>query len=112
MDWSRIREHYKRELAAAKHRGLDQTKIARAGGCKQPDISRLIKNKNKGPAAEILIQAIEGLGLPVSEFFKRVEAGEAAGAATVPRSVGGKALVVQTLIETFQITIDALRSHK
>ena len=75
MDWVQIREHYRREFdAAKKQRRLTQKQVAEAGGLSgQNVISKLLQNENQGPAAEIVVNAIEGLGLSVSEFFARLE---------------------------------------
>src|SRR4029077_7240854 len=75
MDWSLMREAYRRELkAATKTRGLNQQKVAAAGGLTgQNVVSKLLRNKNLGPAVEIFTKAVEGLGMPCSEFFARIE---------------------------------------
>jgi len=50
-----------------------QTVIADAGGLHQSAISKLENNENLGPAVEVFLNAVEGLGLRPSEFFLQLE---------------------------------------
>ena len=74
MDWKDIRAHYVRALRTARDRGLTQQKVAAAGGLKgQNYISKIKTAPRLGPAVELFIRAIEGLGIPVSVFFAELE---------------------------------------
>ena len=74
LAWPRMRNHYAALLAAARARGLTQAKVAAAGGLRgQNTISKLLSNRNQGPAAEIFVKAIHGLGKTVSAFFAELE---------------------------------------
>jgi len=72
--WKQIRDHYRELLRLAKRtQNRTQTQVAAAGGTTQSAISKLIHNNNLGPSVEEFVNAVEGLGIPVSEFFRRLE---------------------------------------
>ena len=75
MEWEHMRAHYVRLLRAAKRdREVTQKQVAAAGGLKgQNYISKIKTASRLGPAVEIFIRAIEGLGLPPSAFFAELE---------------------------------------
>jgi transcriptional regulator with XRE-family HTH domain len=83
VTWRQIRAEYRRAFLLAKSRGDTQTTIARRGGLigdsgkvLQNVISNLLRNDRHGPTVEIFVQAVEGLGITVSEFFAAVESGD------------------------------------
>jgi len=86
-NWETMRAHYVRLLQAAIDRGLKQEDIAAAGGLtpkKQNYISKIKHTRMEyGPATEIFIRLIAGLGMPVSDFFAELE-GRALPARTLP----------------------------
>jgi transcriptional regulator with XRE-family HTH domain len=68
VDWKVIRAAFVRARGRRK-----QAVIAKAGGLHQSAISKLESNDNLGPAVEIFIKAVEGLGLTPSAFFAELE---------------------------------------
>jgi|SRR5262245_32124481 len=68
--WKQVREHYRERMRAAKR---NQKHIAAAGGIQQSSVSKLLHNRHLGPSVEIFLNAVEGLGIPVSEFFRQLE---------------------------------------
>ncbi len=78
MEWRLVREHYRRLLQAS---GRTQTDVTRAAGLSKSAISKLMANQGDGPTVATLLAAVQGLGMPLSEFFRRVEAEEDASRA-------------------------------
>lgn len=68
-----MRAHYVRAVRAAKDRGLTQEQAAATAGIKQHYISKFKTAPNYGPAIELFIRAIEGLGISPSRFFAELE---------------------------------------
>jgi transcriptional regulator with XRE-family HTH domain len=68
MTWRELRSAFIR--ARGKR---TQTAIAKECGLRPNAISKLEANLKQGPTAETFIQALEGLGRPVSEFFLQIE---------------------------------------
>jgi len=68
--WKQVREYYRERMRAAKRKQKD---IAAAGGIRQSSVSKILHNQNLGPSVEIFLNAVEGLGIPVSEFFRQFE---------------------------------------
>jgi hypothetical protein len=68
VDWKVIRSAFIRARG-----GRRQEDIAKEGRLHQSAISKLEANDNLGPAVEVFTKAIEGLGMPVSEFFLQIE---------------------------------------
>jgi len=68
--WKQVREHYREQMRAAQRK---QKEIAAAGGIPQSAVSKLLHNDKLGPAVQIFLNAIAGLGIPVSEFFAQLE---------------------------------------
>ena len=106
MDWGQIRESYARQFAAKKR---TQAQVAAAGGLKNQNlVSKVLRNTHLGPTVETFVRAVEGLGIPVSEFFAELEGRElriTEQPAAPPRKVGpaiGKAFIVQSLIDILQ----------
>lgn len=60
-----------------------QQDIADAAGIPQSAITKIENNDKLGPTVGTFCRAIVGLGLPVSEFFARLEARDAESAATL-----------------------------
>jgi transcriptional regulator with XRE-family HTH domain len=118
MDWEHMRAHYVRALRAARDRGVTQKRVADAGGLKgQNYISKIKSAPRLGPAVELFIRAIEGLGISPSEFFAELEGRPprelppiAAPASTFGTSEGDgladavleKSFIVNAVIETLQ----------
>lgn len=68
VEWKAIRS------AFIKARGSrNQDEIAKAGGLYQSHISKLESNDKLGPAVEVFVKAIEGLGMRPSQFFAELE---------------------------------------
>jgi transcriptional regulator with XRE-family HTH domain len=68
VEWKVIRS------AFIKARGRrTQGDIATAGGLHQSSISKLESNDKLGPAVEVFVKAIEGLGVKPSVFFAAIE---------------------------------------
>lgn len=66
--WATVR------AAFLKTRGTrSQAAIAKQAGLRQNAISKLENNSNLGPAVEIFLNAVEGLGLTLSDFFLQLE---------------------------------------
>lgn len=75
VDWKTIRAHYARLFETAKLERRDtQYTIAARGGLGQNDVSRVMSNRGRGPQVETFIRAVQGLGIPVSSFFRQIEA--------------------------------------
>src|SRR5215831_2904401 len=76
MDWADIRAHYTRLYEA-----LGQTQeavAARSGGIVQNDVSRLLRNRHRGPSVQTFVRAVEGMGLTLGAFFAELDAAAAA----------------------------------
>jgi transcriptional regulator with XRE-family HTH domain len=71
MDWVAIRSAFIRLRGSR-----TQQEIAVAGDLYQSDISKLESNDNLGPAVETFVRAVQGLGMPVSDFFRQLETGQ------------------------------------
>lgn len=68
VEWKVIRS------AFIKARGRrTQGDIATAGGLHQSSISKLESNDKLGPAVEVFVKAVEGLGVKPSVFFAAIE---------------------------------------
>jgi transcriptional regulator with XRE-family HTH domain len=117
MDWEHMRAHYVRALRAARDRGVTQKRVADAGGLKgQNYISKIKSAPRLGPAVELFIRAIEGLGISPSEFFAELEGrppreqSPTAAPSTFGTSEGDdqvdaileKSFIVNAVIETLQ----------
>ena len=107
-----MRAHYVRALRAARERGLTQKKVAAAGGLKGQNYVSKIKSAGRlGPAVEIFIRAIEGLGMHPSDFFAELEgrpAREHPAMDAMPGAPGlEKSFIVDTVIETLQRGVTA-----
>lgn len=75
MRWMEIRKQYAELYAEFKKNGGNQQDVAERGGLSdQSAISKLVNNENLGPAVETFVRAVEGLGITVSSFFRRIEA--------------------------------------
>lgn len=86
MEWSDILAHYKRLLDASPR---NQTVVATTAGLKRPNlISKMLDNNRRGPSVQTFIQAVIGLGMTPSEFFRTLEQylqhGEAADKVILP----------------------------
>lgn len=68
VDWKTIRSEFIRRRGAR-----TQAEIAGAGKLRQNAISKLESNDNLGPAVGTFVNAVEGLGIRVSEFFAAIE---------------------------------------
>lgn len=68
VEWKVIRAAFIRARGRRK-----QEEIAQAGGLYQSAISKLESNDKLGPAVEVFIKAIEGLGMRPSQFFAELE---------------------------------------
>jgi transcriptional regulator with XRE-family HTH domain len=68
MKWTDIRSAFIRARG-----GRSQATIGKAGGLRQNAISKIETNDKLGPAVETFINAVQGLGIPVSAFFAQVE---------------------------------------
>jgi len=103
-----MRAHYVRALRAARERGLTQEQVAAAGGLKRQNYISKIKSAGRlGPAVELFIRAIEGLGMHPSDFFAELEGRPPVErpmttAAPPPASVRQTSFIVNTVIETLQ----------
>jgi transcriptional regulator with XRE-family HTH domain len=74
MEWKALRAHYERLFQQKRRSGDTQQSIANRGGIRQNDISRLLSQTDGlGPRVETFTKAIEGLGVPVSQFFAEIE---------------------------------------
>lgn len=85
--WGQIRAHYARAL---KQSTRTQVMVAEAGELRQNAVSKMLANSRLGPSVETFVRAVEGLGMPLSEFFASLERGEAparGAAPDIPRSV-------------------------
>jgi len=106
-----MRAHYVRALRAAKERGVTQQMVAAAGGLKNQNYVSKIKTAPRlGPAVEIFIRGIEGLGKPVSEFFAELEGRQPedrerqadVSAAPVSHEPADRAFIIEAIIDTLQ----------
>jgi transcriptional regulator with XRE-family HTH domain len=68
--WRQIREHYARALQQSTR---NQVRVAEAGELQQSAVSKLLANSRLGPSVETFVRAVEGLGMPLSEFFASLE---------------------------------------
>lgn len=68
VTWAQIRSAFIRARGTRK-----QQDVARAAGLYQSHISKLEANDKLGPAVEVFVKAVEGLGMPVSQFFAQIE---------------------------------------
>lgn len=68
--WRQIREHYERALHQSTR---NQVMVAEAGELQQSAVSKLLANSRLGPSVETFVRAVEGLGMPLSEFFASLE---------------------------------------
>jgi hypothetical protein len=100
MTWPTIREQLRRELTAAKKsRRLMQTDVAARIGKHQSAISKMsgtYQYKRNGPPVGDVVEAVLALGIPVSEFFRRIEQGLPAGelaSARLIKPTAGQAIV-------------------
>lgn len=73
-EWRVIREHFARTLETVRdERRMPQVAIAESGGIRQNLVSRLLKNRKRGPSVETFLRALKGLGVKPSEFFAALE---------------------------------------
>ena len=100
MDWVAVREHYRRLFEAS---GRTQVDVARAAGLSQSAIHKLLVNQGDGPAVETLLRAVQGLGLPLPEFFRQIEEEER----TRDGSSASSPLARLDRLEQFQQTVAA-----
>jgi transcriptional regulator with XRE-family HTH domain len=72
-EWEQIRAQYER-LFEARAEGKTQEDIALAGGLsRQNQISRILRNRRRGPGVVMFVKGIVGLGMKPSEFFAQLE---------------------------------------
>jgi hypothetical protein len=57
-------------------KGLTQKMVVSQGGPSQSVLSRMINNHNAGPSVDSFVQAVQGLGMPISQFFAELEHAE------------------------------------
>lgn len=75
MDWKQIQANYRRDFIEAKERGATQEKVS-LFGVTQTTISRLVRGRTFGPLGPrtmTFVQAVRGLGVPLSVFFGEIE---------------------------------------
>src|SRR6185369_4606710 len=70
MDWKAVRSAF---IGTRERLNLTQVMVAAKGKLPQSAISKLESNDKLGPAVEVLLRAIAGLGVSVSGFFLHVE---------------------------------------
>lgn len=70
MEWTQIREHFERLFIESR---LTQKEVGRNGGLAQNLISKLLENKKKGPSVQTFVNAVLGLGMPLTRFFAQLE---------------------------------------
>lgn len=66
--WAALRSEFIRQRGAK-----SQAQVAHEADLHQSAISKLENNDNLGPAVEVFLNAIDGLGLPASKFFADLE---------------------------------------
>lgn len=69
MEWAEIRQHFKAER---KRRKRTQTTVAEAGA-EQSAISKIESDPTYTPQVDTFVKAVNGLGMPVWEFFRQLE---------------------------------------
>jgi transcriptional regulator with XRE-family HTH domain len=78
VEWERIRAAY---VAAFEAKGWTKAKVARLGGLENANaITKLMRNRNRGPEVETFVRAVAGLGLSVAQFFAALESSTSGGA--------------------------------
>lgn len=70
MDWQQVRAHFKAERERLK---LTQDDVAERGNVDQSRVSKIESDPDYRPQADTFLSAIEGLGLPLSDFFLQLE---------------------------------------
>ncbi len=77
MEWKHLHAYFVRTFEAVRRGGVTQTKIARAGGTSQNQISKILKmvpeKSPLGPSVTSFVRAVEGMGIPASTFFAEFE---------------------------------------
>jgi transcriptional regulator with XRE-family HTH domain len=79
LDWTDVRAHFEHVMYS--ELALTQTEVATRGGIPQEYVSRVLLNHKDGPKAQTLIRALQGLGIPLAQFFAELDAAAAASRA-------------------------------
>jgi transcriptional regulator with XRE-family HTH domain len=85
LDWTDVRAHFEHVMYS--ELALTQTEVATRGGIPQEYVSRVLLNHKDGPKAQTLIRAIQGLGIPLAQFFAGLDAAAASWASSASTPV-------------------------